>query len=164
MGSITAITVPADPELPMETLEVDPTDLDGYQQLVGGNVEAHQLMLPEGCMYVNGEGKLMGLKYNRRATAILWVHNNAFIEEDVIMGDALLVGPPTDGDDTSVPQELWDILVGDAPCLVQYRTNVLRRWVDDDREFNSWYMAYSGAINLYEMLPNIHSVRVAKKP
>src|SRR5262245_31664762 len=39
-------------------------------------------------------GKLLRLPVNPRAMALVWVHNSAFRDHDVIVGDVLIVGPP----------------------------------------------------------------------
>jgi len=72
--------------------------------LVGGHVEA--IRIPGGMtMYVNEEGKLMGLPVNARATVI---QSNPF---DFIVGVAVIVGEPTeDGEDTGLTPDQLEVL------------------------------------------------------
>lgn len=58
-------------------------------------------------VYLNEEGKLDGLPLNLRATHLAL----ASLGGDVIVGDAVVLGPPDAvGDDTPAPDELLDVL------------------------------------------------------
>jgi uncharacterized protein DUF3846 len=77
----------------VEAVEV--SSLKDYQAIVGGYIEL--VYLDDGVMYVNEEGKLLDLPYNAIATEV------SSLVFDVIMGDALVLGPGDDeGNDTPV--------------------------------------------------------------
>lgn len=80
-------------------VEVDEKqELRFLQECVKGSVEA--VMVKDHVMYINEEGKLKGLSYNGYATNLASGYLGPF---DVIVGDAVLVGPTVDdGDSTSV--------------------------------------------------------------
>ena len=79
-------------------------DYKDLRYLVGGHVEA--VALPDGMtMYVNEEGKLMGLPMNGRATLLMPYPG------DYIVGVAVIVGSPTeDGEDTGLTPAQLEIL------------------------------------------------------
>lgn len=93
--TIWILTIPVRHSEPMEAKEIEP-DLATMQALVGGYLEAVELVLPGGTMYVNEEGKLErqygGLSFNFRATALLQRHNPLF--GSFIVGDAFVCGVP----------------------------------------------------------------------
>ena len=90
---ITAIVIPADFNTNISRVELEPTMVEGYQSLVGGWLERVELHHPEASMYLNEEGKIHNLELNRRASALLWVHNPTYAGRDVIAGDAFIGGP-----------------------------------------------------------------------
>lgn len=109
---LTAIVIPADEQQPLRLEKFDTDNLDARQRLVGGTYEILRLERPGATLYVNEDGKLLGLPGNKRATLLLWMHNRAFHEWDVIVGDAFILGDPDEeGAATTAPQQLIDLLL-----------------------------------------------------
>lgn len=79
-------------------------DYKDLRYLIGGHLEA--VTIPGGMtMYLNEEGKLMGLPLNVLATRLLQYPG------DYIVGIAVVVGGPTeDGEDTGLTPEQMDAL------------------------------------------------------
>jgi hypothetical protein len=99
---IKIILIPVDEDKPIELREVG-GKLEEYQGFVGGYIEV--LNTDDCSMYVNDEGKIASLPPNRRATDFLFAKIPEFW--DIIVGDAVVVGPPDgEGNDTSVPPEV----------------------------------------------------------
>lgn len=158
---ITAIVIPVDPGQPIRLQQLDPTDLDAYQQIIGGNLQIISLDRPPAAMYLNEEGKLSGMRVNHRATALAWVHNSDFRGTDVIVGPTLIVGPADrEGDDTSVPEDLADLLTNTEQYRVQLWTESELRWNSDGQTFTDWPEAYRHALHLAETRYGILHVRV----
>ena len=158
---ITAIVIPVDPGQPIRLQQIEPTDLDAYQQIIGGNLQIISLDRPPAAMYLNEEGKLNGMRVNHRATALAWVHNSDFRGNDVIVGPALIVGPADrEGDDTSVPEDLTDLLTGTEQYRVQLWAENELRWSSDTQTFTDWPEAYRHALHLAETRYGILHVRV----
>lgn len=75
------------------------------QAHVGGWIEA--VSLDGGTMYINEEGKLRGLPFNWVATEVATVHGAIARNRDLIVGNAIVLGPTDDnGDDTAIPDDL----------------------------------------------------------
>lgn len=113
-----AIVIPADGTQPARVVD-DNITLEFMQGVVGGYIETvpiYEVLTDSGRkhveadLFVNEEGKLIGLPLNPRATDLAaltiggWVH-------DVIKGDVIVTGQPDDeGRNTPVPQTVIDIV------------------------------------------------------
>jgi hypothetical protein len=65
-------------------------------------------------VYINEEGKLLGLPLNNRATGLAYSRNIGLIPGDVIVGNVVFVGPAdNDGNDTDVPEDFARELLGE---------------------------------------------------
>ncbi|NUL28437.1 DUF3846 domain-containing protein [Streptomyces lunaelactis] len=158
---ITVIVIPVDPGQPIRLQQLEPSDVDAYQQIVGGNLQIVGLDRPSAAMYLNEEGKLNRMRVNHRATTLMWVHNSAFRNRDVIVGPALIVGPPNrHGNDTSAPEDLTDLLFNTKRYRVQLWTGSDPRWVSDAEVFIDWQEAYRYALQLVETREAAQEVRV----
>ncbi|MGX9890027.1 DUF3846 domain-containing protein [Streptomyces sp. NPDC002276] len=62
--------------------------------MVGGHLQVLNLERPAATMHLNNEGRLDGLPFNPRATALLWAHKLDLRNEDIIAGNALILGVP----------------------------------------------------------------------
>ena len=112
-----AIVIPADGS-PAKLVD-DTIDLKYMQGVVGGLIECvaiYEILTDAGRkhveadLFVNEEGKLIGLPTNPRATDLAaltiggWVH-------DVIKGDVIVTGQPdNEGRNTDVPQSVINIV------------------------------------------------------
>lgn len=145
---INSIVIPADNEQPLDQHQLKAASLADYQEVVGGYIEAVNLLRPPARMYVNEEGKLRGMPMNRRATMLLWMHNKAFRYGDIIAGDAFLVGPVGDeSQDTAVPDEYTQLLFK----AESFHIEVQMRGAEERRRqiwpFDTWREAYGFALS-----------------
>lgn len=158
---INAILIPAESTKPLRLLQVNETDAASYRNLVGDTLQVLGLGRPAASMYVDELGKRNRLATNLRATALLWVHNPAFRDQDHIVGPALVVGPPTpSGYDQSIPNELGDLLTRVPAFEIQTRPFGERRWWTYFAPFSDWLSAYTEAINMARRLGPFTEVRV----
>ncbi|MEV6871455.1 DUF3846 domain-containing protein [Amycolatopsis sp. NPDC051128] len=158
---ITAIVIPVNLDQPIRCQQIELHDVDALRQIVGGNLQIIGLDRPPAGMYLNEEGKLNRMRVNHRATTLAWVHNSAFRGNDVIVGSALIVGPPNrHGDDTSAPEDLVDLLMNTNRYRVQLWTSSEPRWSSDNQTFTDWSEAYRYAVQLTETWNLIENVRV----
>lgn len=111
--------------------DYDAVELEDYQRAVGGWIEAVDLPAFGSALFVNEEGLLRGLPFNRRATFLWWFHVPRARNQARLVGDALLVGLPDEaGEMTDLPDdvlrsllsdELWHLELRDAPGEVWIR-------------------------------------------
>ena len=157
------LVVPADDLQPIRLETIDNHDLDAYRRLVGGHLEAIHLYEPDGSMYINDEGKLMGLELNRRLTMLTWVHNPSFMGRDGIVGDGFLVGKvDQQGNDTSVTAEMKQRLLEPALFRIQAKTIGDDKWYGNQTFYTDWITAYMGAIELHERWALCDGVKVLR--
>lgn len=120
---ITAILIPANQAAPVKLRKLDRHNLAAYQALVGGNIEPVHLDAPAASMYVNEEGKLLHLRLNMRATHVVWAHNERLRNEDIVMGDAFILGPvDQNGEDLTVPRRM-------LTCFFPASRSVSKSWL-----------------------------------
>lgn len=144
---INSIVIPADDEQPLQQNELLTGGLADRQQLVGGFIQAVNLGEPPGRLYFNEDGKQMGLPPNKRATLLLWVHNPAFRHQDLIVGDALVVGPVGRwSTDTSAPDEYVRALFEATGFHVEVRPYGDAEWHEHPERFDDWIQAYEHAV------------------
>lgn len=147
------ITVIIIPPLQVEAIsqqQINSADLDTYQRLVEGHIEAVRLTGPPASMYLNEEGKLIGLPLNIRATQLAWAHNTLLRGRDLIVGPALLTGPPTgSGYDTTVPRKYRDELLPEGPWRVEMLAVGETRWTTDSIEYPLRESAFGAARDLW---------------
>ncbi|CUU60869.1 protein of unknown function (DUF3846) [Parafrankia irregularis] len=126
---IRVLTVPADPEAPHALIQMSPTDLRGFQTLVGGSIERVDLA-DVGSLWANEDGLRLCLGLNERATALAAFHAPRFGWDLQIVGDTYVTGPvDADGLDTDVPDTLVGLLTAE-----QVRLEVRRSggdWADN---------------------------------
>ena len=158
---ITAILIPADQLMPVELRTLDRDDLGSYQALVDGYIEAVDLEHPAASMYINEEGKLYGLPINMRATHVEWAHNALLRQEDIVMGDAFILGPvDQNGDDTSVPQAYIDLLFPAEPFRVEVLARGETTWAGNAMSYDTWEQAYMAADSLWRRWTLAHKMRI----
>lgn len=90
----------------IEFHEVNDPNLINFQEHVKGYIQALVVRysnLPPITMYINEEGKLIGLARNPIADGFM---RGNLLPGDFIVGNAVLIGPPDrDGNDTELPPE-----------------------------------------------------------
>lgn len=85
--------------------------LESLQRAVGGYIEAVTDQSGSWTMYVNEEGKVIGLPVNRSATALATAAGWRGMPGDVLVGPVVFVGPVgEDGEHRSVPAWLADLV------------------------------------------------------
>lgn len=160
---ITAIVIPEDQAQPLH-LEQIPSDVDAYWAVVRGPLL--QLVTsnrPSAALYVNEEGQLDGLTVNARATALMWVHTSKLRSHDVIVGDALLVGPPDpSGNKSSVPEEYRRLLLNPGSFSVNVQVHGETQWYGNGQVFSDVFCAYAVGIDLAQRWAQVVNVRVVR--
>jgi hypothetical protein len=156
----TAIVIPADREQPLRVEEIEQGGLAHCQRLVGGYIQVINLDNPPCSMYLNEDGKVQELPLNKRATAVMWVHNPVFFEHDIIVGDALITGPPDDqGYDTDVPKVLEQLLLNCEGVRIEIQKTEDGPWIATPGRYPSWSAAYMEAIEMMKTDDPIEAVR-----
>jgi hypothetical protein len=146
---ITAIVIPADSDKPLRREEVSSTDARAYRSLVGGSLQVVHLEEPAASLYVNEEGKQLDLPLNARATVLLWAHNAAFVGQDWIVGDALLVGPVgRDGADMTAPRAYVSLLLDGRYFGLAVKTAEDGEWQDLGTVFDDVFSVYPLLVTL----------------
>ena len=109
--TVQALIIPVDDAQPIRLESLAP-DASVFQSAIGGGwLEGVTLREPRATLYCDEEGKLKGLAVNRIATMLAWKHGHSTGDE--LVGDCLIVGPPTSGGhDTDVPAAYVDALTG----------------------------------------------------
>lgn len=145
---INSVIIPANDDEPLRRQQIDATDLDAYRDVVNGNLEVLGLDRPTTSMYLNGDGKNLGLPVNGRATMLLWAHLKELRFRDFIVGDVFLTGPVNrNGWDTDVPEELTKLF--DANELrVEIQAHGDPQRYSNEQRFPVWTAAYAYALEL----------------
>jgi hypothetical protein len=158
---ITAILIPASQEASVELRKLDNGDLAAFQALVGGSVEPVNLVNPTASMYVNEEGKLLHLPVNMQATNVAWAHNELVRNEDIVMGDAFILGPiDGNGEDTSVPQLYIDLFFPSEPFRIEVLACGETVWAGNAVSYDTWEQAYMAACSLRQRWTLAEKLRV----
>lgn len=101
---VQGIIVPADNTAPLRTAMLE--SLEDYQRAVGGWIEAVDIPDLGVTMYVNEEGLVRDLPFNRRAT-FLWRFHVPQARDARLVGDVSVVGlTDSEGENTKLPSEL----------------------------------------------------------
>ena len=157
---VKGIFVPADEEQPLEVRDFN--GLSDYQAAVSGLIEPMQLERPSASLFLNEEGKLMGLPKNRRSTLLLWLHNTRWRGADVLKGDAVVVGEPDgNGETQDVPDELVTLLLHTETYKVEVNTiDDLNAWNGNQMRYEDWQEAYAAGLSLAGRWFAVNHVRV----
>lgn len=162
MSIIKCLVIPADPEQPLRIEEMEASDLDHMQRLVGGSIEVVNLDNPPCSLYFNEEGSRHSLNENLRATAILYVGRPAFIGHTTLLGDAFITGmPDRQGDDTDAPEEMYQLLFHDGCFRIEVQLIEGGPWLRaPGGEYESWTKAYAKAIEMLSTWEFVEGARV----
>ena len=103
--AISAVIIPEDPTEPVRREELESDDaLSELQREVGGNVQVIEPE-PDVSVWMNEEGKYVGLKVNVRATTVF---GGALLTGDYIAGNAVVTGGPDSQGRTLGLREGWE--------------------------------------------------------
>lgn len=155
------IIIPASDAEDMRARE--PTEVEDYQKAAGGWIEALDI-LSFGCtMYLNEEGLIRGLPYNRRATYLWWYHVPHARGQARLAGDAVLVGlPGQNGWNTDVPRMAQALLSGATLYQVELQRVDSEEWRATPSEPQT-YIEVVGATPMMEYATD-RLLRVAPLP
>ena len=110
-----ALLIPADSNQPLSITQA--SGLADLQRLVDGQIASAPTDREHLTLWINDEGKILGLARNERADTWWKANIYATFAGDYIAGDAVLVGfDPTSGDDVDVPD---DVVAALAPDLLE---------------------------------------------
>ncbi|OZD39001.1 hypothetical protein CH252_31050 [Rhodococcus sp. 06-1477-1B] len=127
------------------------TEVKDYQKAVGGWVEALDIVSFGCTMYLNEEGLIHGLPYNRRATYLWWYHVPHARGQARLAGDAVLVGvPDQDGRATDVSWSVQQLMLGRTLCQVELQRLNTADWRPAPSEPQTYIEAVVGATLMME--------------
>jgi hypothetical protein len=109
---ITGIVIPATIEQSMTRVEYESEDFRFIQSIVGGTFTVTDLEEDvKASIFSNDEGLLIGLDFNKRATALLYAFSPRHIGYTMLVGTCLIVGyPDEEGVTQSVPPALLALI------------------------------------------------------
>jgi len=96
---VQGILIPASDAAPPELRSFE--TLEQYQDAVGGWIEAVDVPDREVTLFVNEEGLVLGLPFNRRATYFWWHFVPHVASRARLVGDVVLVGWPNQHGDST---------------------------------------------------------------
>jgi hypothetical protein len=136
--------------------------LADYQAAVGGYIEPVYLADAHLTIYTNEEGKVRQLPVNRRATCLWWLLHPEMRGRDILVGNVVLIGSTRGhGSTTALPDFLAHQLQHPGRFTIEVRTDDdPAHWYDNGRDFEDFFEAAIGAINLQERWSQIREVRV----
>lgn len=148
---VQGIIIPADDTAPLRTGIFD--SLADYQRAVGGWIEAVDIPELGVTMYVNEEGLVRDLPFNRRAT-FLWRLHVPQARDARLVGDVAVVGLTDDeGEHTELPIELWQRLLQPGIYRVQTRERVGGHWHEEPIDRDDYLETVVWAALLQEIAP-----------
>lgn len=145
------IIIPADNTAPLRTATLD--SFQDFQRAVGGWFEAVDIPDLGVTMYVNEEGLIRDLPFNRRAT-FLWRFHVPQARDARLVGDVAVVGLTDDeGESTELPSELRQWLL--KPGVYRVRTRELGRnqWREEPVDRDDYVETVIWAALLREVSP-----------
>lgn len=156
---VEGIIIPADNNAPLGTATLD--SLEDYQRAVGGWIEAVDIPDLGVTMYVNEEGLIRDLPYNRRAT-FLWRFHVPQARDARLMGDVAVVGLTDDeGENAELPIELRQRLLEPGAYRVRTREHAGGTWQEEPVDRDDYFETLVWAALLREMSPTLE-VRIKR--
>ena len=150
---VRGIIIPADNTAPLGTATLD--SLEDYQRAVGGWIEAVDIPDLGITMYVNEEGLIRDLPFNRRAT-FLWRFHVPQARDARLVGDVAVVGLTDDeGENTELPSELGRRLLEPGVYRVRTREHGASRWHEEPIDRDVYLETVVWAALLQEMSPTL---------
>lgn len=150
---VQGIIIPADNTAPLRAATLE--SLADYQQAVGGWIEAVDIPDLGVTMYVNEEGLIRDMPFNRRAT-FLWRFHVPRAYEARLVGDVAVVGLTDDeGESTELPSELRQRLLQPGVYRVRSREHAEGRWHEEPVDRDDYLETVVWATLLREMSPTL---------
>lgn len=156
---VQGIIIPADNTAPLTSATLD--SLEDYQRAVGGWIAAVDIPDLGVTMYVNEEGLIRDLPFNRRAT-FLWRFHVPQARDARLVGDVAVVGLTNDeGENAELPIELWQRLLESGVYRVRTRELGRNRWHEEPVDRDDYIETVVWAALLQEMSPALE-VRIER--
>jgi hypothetical protein len=156
---VQGIVIPADNTAALRTSTLD--SLEDYQRAVGGWIEAVDVPDLGVTMYVNEEGLVRDLPFNRRAT-FLWRFQVPQARDARLVGDVAVVGLTNDeGENTDLPEELRRRLIEPGIYRVRTRERGGSRWNEEPMDRDDYIETVVWAALLQEISPALE-VRIER--
>lgn len=139
-------------------------EVEDYQKAVDGWIEAVDIDSFGCAMYLNEEGLIRGLPYNRRSTYLWWYHVPHARGQARLAGDAVLIGlPDRHGRPTDVPRPVRELMLGTTVCQVELQRLESDEWRPAPIEPQTYIEAVVGATLMMEYAPD-RRLRVVPLP
>jgi len=156
---VQGIIIPADNTVPLRTATLD--SLEDFQRAVGGWIEAVDIPVLGVTMYVNEEGLIRDLPFNRRAT-FLWRFHVPQARDARLVGDVAVVGLIDDeGENTELPSEFRRRLTEPGLYRVRTRERGRTRWHEEPIDRDDYLETVVWAALLQEISPALE-VRIER--
>lgn len=137
----------------------DLVDLEDYQHAVGGWIEVIDLAALTAALFINEEGLIRRLPFNRRATFLWWFHEPGARGRARLVGDVVIVGSPdVNGDSSDLPEAVAALLLTRATYNVATREPSDSRWHPSPDDHDDYFEAIVWATLLAEHAPGLHVV------
>ncbi|WP_431795250.1 DUF3846 domain-containing protein [Microbacterium enclense] len=148
---VQGIIIPADNTAPLTAATLD--SLEDYQRAVGGWFEAVDIPDLGVTMYVNEEGLIRDLAFNRRAT-FLWRFQVPQARDARLVGDVAVVGlTDEEGENTELPIEFGRRMLGPGIYRVRTRQRGESEWHEEPIDRDDYLETVIWAALLQEMAP-----------
>ncbi|WZH35587.1 MAG: DUF3846 domain-containing protein [Microbacterium enclense] len=156
---VQGIIIPADNTASLRAVRLD--SLEDFQRAVGGWIEAVDIPDLGVTMYVNEEGLIRDLPFNRRAT-FLWRFHVPQASDARLVGDVAVVGLTDDeGENGELPEELRSRLIEPGIYRVRTREQGKTRWHEEPIDRDDYVETMVWAALLQEMSPALE-VRIER--
>jgi hypothetical protein len=148
-----AIFIPANPEQNISINEIE-SSREQYEWLVAGSVRTIKLFRTECLLYTNKAQSIQRRHLNERATLILHYNSPQRAPDEVVTGDAFILG----NNSTHAPKELVRVLTDGIHLRVEACFSDL--WIRQTVVYDTWQDAYQAAIATTELWEGQVGVRV----
>ncbi|OZD38961.1 hypothetical protein CH252_30820 [Rhodococcus sp. 06-1477-1B] len=156
---VQGIIIPADNTAPLTTDTLN--SLEDAQRAVGGWIEAVDIPELGVTIYVNEEGLIRDLPFNRRAT-FLWRFHVPQAHDARLVGDVAVVGMTDDeGENTELPKDLLQRLLEPSIYRVRTRASGQERWHEEPIDRDDYLETVVWAALLQEISPALE-VRIER--
>ncbi|SIS19360.1 DUF3846 domain-containing protein [Microbacterium sp. RURRCA19A] len=156
---VQGIIIPAGNTAPLRAAALE--SLEDYQQAVGGWIEAVDVPDLGVTMYVNEEGLIRDVPFNRRATFLRRFHVPQ-ARDARLVGDVAVVGLTDDeGENTDPPEEFRRRLIEPGVYRVRTRERGGSRWHEEPIDRDDYLETVIWAALLQEMSPALE-VRIQR--